>query len=270
MVRRRSARDRWCSTNRLPESGIGNRESGIGNRESGIGDRESRIGNWELGIGNRESGIGIVLLASAIGAVECHGPSHAPVPARLPELANRSVGVRRPGDPFRDRRAIHQGPFSFHYHLAVDDPSGKTEYGSGVVDPRLVPSVVAGVPGAVRIAACQPGAGPGFVECAAIQRFLDPVHTRRLSAGVDHVPLTDPEVELSIGGLRARRYFLGYRRRVSDRKQQQRRHQTHWCLRCERQAWPRRPWSVRATVLEPKAPTAAGEAQRPRPAAAAS
>ena len=119
----------------------------------------------------------------AIGAVENAGPPHSLVAARQPDLANGAVLVRRPGDLLELPRAVRQPSLTFHHHFAVHDAAGDQEHRAGIVDPRLVPLVVTGVPRIEAVTSRGTSTGPRFVEHAAAKDPLDAVVAGLLAHG---------------------------------------------------------------------------------------
>lgn len=147
-----------------------------------------------------------------IQPVEDDRPPHPTVAACLPELPERAVGVRRPGDPLELARAVGELALSLHHHFAVDDPARDHEHRAFVVDPRLVPPVVARIPGAQAPPAGSTGPFPGFGQRTAADNALDAVRAHPLTALVGNVPFSNPEVELAVLRRRAAGRWLRVQR----------------------------------------------------------
>ena len=137
---------------------------------------------------------------SSIDSIKHRRPPHAPVPARLPGLAQGAIGVRRPGDAVRDFRTVGQAALALHDHLSVHDAAGEVEDGPGVVDPRLVPLVVARVSRVEALAPRWARTGPRLLQRTAVQDAFDAIGAGALTRRQRDLPLTNPEVELTMLG----------------------------------------------------------------------
>jgi hypothetical protein len=132
---------------------------------------------------------------SPVATVE-HGLPRAVARAPLPVLADVARRKPRPRDPVplalrRDRTALE------HHGRRVVEPTVEEQHEPARVDPRLVPAVGLADVEVSAEAAMAPDAPPGLGQAAAAEDRSDPARADEALAD-EHVPLTEPEVELAM------------------------------------------------------------------------
>ncbi len=155
-----------------------------------------------------DDAVGVPLLgaAPAVDAEEYRAPLHAFVVGSLPALFDAAVGSWRPHDPL-PLRAPRCRSHAFHRHrAAIAQAALQTQHAAIGADPELGPTPAAAVVDVETVPVSARSGGPLLMQGTAAGHPLDAVAADHPVAfgPAQHVPVAQPEVELSVLGPDAR------------------------------------------------------------------